>query len=227
MKNYYTITVVILFAALSFKKMNMTKITPNLYMDKYEVTNGNWKAFEKHLINEGENPATYRNNDVWENMGLAFQEQYYSKTEFNQYPVAGVTHEGAQKYCAWKGSQSGKKGTFRLPTIAEIQYQINEGEKGRKWRRTEKWAKKVKTEMYNFSDSSKPLGTGCIATYNSYVMNKFGIHNIKGNMAEMTTNKGKAVGGSYVDLDDTDWSTHIQTYDAPANWLGFRCVCEI
>ena len=91
MKNYYTITLLILFAALSFKKMNMAKITPNLYMNKYEVTNGDWKIFEQHLVNEGENPVEYRSNDVWEHMGELFKEQYYSKTEFNKYPVAGVT----------------------------------------------------------------------------------------------------------------------------------------
>ena len=136
-------------------------------------------------------------------------------------------NEGAKKYCTWKGTRSKIKGTFRLPSIAELQHQINEGEQGRKWRRTEKWAKKEKLSMCNFSEPSKPLGTGCIAPHNSYIANKFGIHNIKGNMAEMTTTKGKAVGGSYVDLDSKDWATYVQNYDEPSDWLGFRCVCEL
>ncbi len=197
------------------------KITPNLYMDKYEVTNGDWKAFEKHLIDEGENPAEYRTNDVWEYMGDAFEKQYYA--EFSNYPVAGVTYEGAQKYCIWKGSRSRKKGTFRLPTIDEIHHQIAEGEQGRKWRQTEKWAKKTQSKMCNLSES----GRTCIAPNNSHAVNKFGIYNIKGNMAEMTTTKGSAVGGSYMDKGDKDWTTYIQTYDAPTAWLGFRCVCEL
>ena len=79
MKNYYTITALILFAALSFKKMNMAKITLNLYMDKYEVTNGDWKAFEKYLVNEGENPAEYRTNDVWEHMGIYLKNNITAK----------------------------------------------------------------------------------------------------------------------------------------------------
>jgi len=205
----------------------MAKVTPNLYMDKYEVTNGDWKTFEKYLLDEGENLMKYRKNDVWEITGKIFGEKYYNKAEFNKYPVAGVTYEGAQKYCAWKGTQSKNKGTFRLPTIAEVQYQITEGEKSRKWRRTEKWAKKEKVKMYNFLDSNKPTAKGYITPSNSHINNKFGIHNIKGNAAEMTMTKGKALGGSYADLDNKDWTTHIQTYDAPANWLGFRCVCEL
>jgi len=44
--------------------------------------------------------------------------------------------------------------------------------------------------MYNFSSPEKPVGIGCIAPSNSYADNKFDIHNIKGNMAEMTTIKG-------------------------------------
>jgi len=201
----------------------MAKITPNLYMDKYEVTNSDWKVFEQHLINEGQNPAEYRTNDVWEHMGELFKEQYYSKTEFNNYPIAGVTYEGAKKYCTWKGSRSKVKGTFRLPTIDEIHHQIAEGEQGRKWRRTQKWAQKEKMQMCNLSQTGKT----CIAPNHSYAINKFGIYNIKGNMAEMTKTKGKAAGGSYVDVDDKDWATYVQNYDKPTGWLGFRCVCEL
>jgi len=155
--------------------------------------------------------------------GNLFKEQYYSKTEFNEYPVVGVTHEGAKKYCIWKGSRSGRKGIFRLPTVDEVHYQIAEGEQGRKWRRTKKWAKKVEAQMCNLSYSNKT----CIASHHSNAVNKFGIYNIKGNVAEMTTEKGKAVGGSYVDKDDKDWTTYVQTYDEPTDWIGFRCVWEL
>jgi len=96
MKNYYSITAFLLFAALSFKQMNMAKVTSNLYMDKYEVTNGEWKTFEKYLLDKGENPKEYRSNDIWENM-RGFGEQYYSKVEHNKYPVAGVTYRLLRK----------------------------------------------------------------------------------------------------------------------------------
>lgn len=205
----------------------MAKVKPNLYMDKYEVTNKDWKVFEKYMLGKGQSVAEYRINDVWGKTGAVFNKKYYSNDEYNKYPVAGVTYEGAQKYCTWKGTQSKNKGTFRLPTIAEVQYQITQGEKSRKWRRTEKWAAKKKVNMYNFSNAGQPAGVGCIAVSESYINNKFGIHNIKGNMAEMTNTKGKAAGGSYADKNDMNWATYIQTYDAPTNWLGFRCVCEL
>lgn len=224
MKNYYTIIPLVLFAALSFKKMNMAKITPNLYMDKYEVTNGDWKTFEKHLSNKGENPAEYRSNEVWDAEYMKpFREQYYQHIAYNDYPVVGVTHQGAKKYCIWKGTQSKTKGTFRLPTIEELQYQMTAGEQGKRWEKWQKRARKMKTSMYNFRDHDGHV----TAPVEAYIDNKFGIHNIKGNVAEMTATKGKAIGGSYADSKDIDWNSHIQTYDEPTNWLGFRCICEI
>lgn len=224
MKNHYTITAIILVAALSFKKMNMAKITPNLYMDKYEVTNGEWKAFEKHLAKEEENPTIYRTNEVWDAEYMKpFREQYYQHPAYSDYPVVGITYEGAKKYCTWKGTQSKTEGTFRLPKIEELQYQMTEGEQGKKWTKWQKRAKKSDEMLYNFADKK-----GCLmANIKSYPDNKFGVHNIKGNVAEMTVTKGKAIGGSYADSRDIDWVTHIQTYDAPTNWLGFRCVCEL
>lgn len=223
MKNYHAIALLGLFAALSFKKMDMAKITPNLYMDKYEVTNADWKYFEKHLISEGEDPAEYRTNDVWE--WQPFIEYYYKHLSYESYPVVGVTYEGAKKYCAWKGSYSEIEGTFRLPTFAEIQYQIQEGEQGRKWEKWEKRAKKGKTSMYNFAT---PQSQHVTAPSSAYIYNKFGVHNIKGNVSEMTDIEGQAAGGSWTNMeDDKDWATELQTYNAPNNWLGFRCVCEL
>ena len=224
MKNYYTITTLIFFAALSFKKMNMAKITPNLYMDKYEVTNSDWKAFEKHLINEGENPADYRSNEVWDAGHFKpFRDTYFQHKAYDAYPVLGVTHEGAKKYCTWKGTQSKTEGTFRLPTIEELQYQMTEGEQGKKWEKCEKWSQKMEANTHNFKGHDGHI----TAPSASYCINKFGVHNIKGNVAEMTTTEGKALGGSYADSKDIDWENHIQSYDAPTNWLGFRCVCEL
>jgi len=203
----------------------MAKITPNLYMDKYEVTNGDWKTFEKHLTNEGENPTKYRSNEVWDAEYMKpFREQYYQHIAYSSYPVVGVTHEGAKKYCTWKGMQSKTKGTFRLPTVEELQYQMTAGEQGKRW---EKWLKRARKSDEMLYNLSHPPHQHLTAPAKSYPDNKFGVHNIKGNIAEMTTSKGKAVGGSYADADDKDWASYIQTYDTPANWLGFRCVCEL
>jgi len=225
MKYYYSFTILLLLATLSFKQMNMAKVSSKLYMDKYEVTNKDWKTFENYLIEKGENPEKYRDDKVWTTKykNKLSRRAYYGHVAYDDYPVVGVTHEGAKKYCVWKGTQSKIEGTFRLPTIEELRYQITVGEEGKRWKKWQKRARKSNERLYNFYKYPWTI----TAPSQAHPGNKFGIYNIKGNAAEMTMTKGKALGGSYADLDNKDWTTHIQTYDAPANWLGFRCVCEL
>jgi len=77
--------------------------------------------------------------------------------------------------------------------------------------------------LYNFRGHDGHI----TAPSRSYPDNKFGVHNIKGNVAEITTREGMAFGGSYADPYEKGRESYIQTYDAPSNSLGFRCVCEI
>ncbi|HET6224738.1 MAG TPA: hypothetical protein VFF27_00570 [Bacteroidia bacterium] len=48
--------------------------------------------------------------------------------------------------------------------------------------------------------------------------------NIQGNVAEMTSVKGIAKGGSYSQYAKDSYSGAINNYTKPEFWLGFRCV---
>jgi formylglycine-generating enzyme required for sulfatase activity len=57
--------------------------------------------------------------------------------------------------------------------------------------------------------------------------NDLGLYNMIGNVAEMTSEKGIAKGGSWAhDLEGSRIDRFLN-YKRPEAWLGFRCVCEI
>lgn len=60
----------------------------------------------------------------------------------------------------------------------------------------------------------------------AYFPNDNGMYNTVGNVAEMIQEKGKAKGGSWAHVPEECTIQAIQTYDAPAPYLGFRVFME-
>lgn len=56
---------------------------------------------------------------------------------------------------------------------------------------------------------------------------QFKLYNIFGNVAEMTSEKGIAKGGSFYHTLEECAADRVQLYDSPQAWLGFRCVAEV
>ncbi|AFM02549.1 hypothetical protein Fleli_0038 [Bernardetia litoralis DSM 6794] len=56
---------------------------------------------------------------------------------------------------------------------------------------------------------------------------QFGLDNLFGNVAEMTSEKGIAKGGSFYHTLEECAADRVQVYDSPQAWLGFRCVAEV
>ncbi len=57
--------------------------------------------------------------------------------------------------------------------------------------------------------------------------NSLGLHQMIGNVAEMTIEEGIAKGGSWFHYLEESAIKNQITYSSPEAWLGFRCVCEI
>jgi formylglycine-generating enzyme required for sulfatase activity len=89
------------------------------YISKYEVTNGQWKAFR-------DDPG-YNNPAFWPDGRVMPKDQIPYWTQENNhggaiagnenYPVLGVNWDAAVAYCNWLSAKTGKK--YRLPTEAE------------------------------------------------------------------------------------------------------------
>ena len=57
--------------------------------------------------------------------------------------------------------------------------------------------------------------------------NGYGLFNLIGNVAELTTTPGQAKGGSFEHPMAACRPNLYQAYDGPQEWLGFRCACTI
>ncbi|PIF01173.1 MAG: gliding motility lipoprotein GldJ [Paludibacter sp.] len=109
----------------------------SFYMDKYEVSNLNWREYTHWMelvfgkvapelvaktqpkINKSEDPLSY--NDP-------YFDRYYTHPAFNNYPVIGVSWEQAMDYCQWRTDRLNelmlvKAGVLAEPNFAYVQRQ--------------------------------------------------------------------------------------------------------
>lgn len=74
----------------------------------------------------------------------------------------------------------------------------------------------VLSYSFDYSDVTAPV--------KSYWPNQFGVYNLNGNVAEMITEKGIALGGSWRDTGYDVQSASISNYTEPSTSVGFRFV---
>ena len=190
---------------------------------------------------------------VW-NKPLSYNDPYriyyFRHPAYRNYPVVGISYEQVIGYCKWRTDRVRellekvksehpktyipKKFVYRLPTKEEWEIQVKIGYSDKIKKQLEhKYKGKKRYNMKERSGDSMGVAgslndnADVTAPVFSYWPNKNGIYNLIGNVAEMTSEEGIAVGGSWMHLYDEDDLEKDYTYDTPAAWLGFRCVCEI
>lgn len=124
---------------------------------------------------------------------------------------------------------------YRLPTkvewekIASIGYNKKTIKKLSRKRyaecRTENFAQEIKVEIPKGNNTLNDKADITRAV-RSYFPNALGIYNMLGNVAELTATKGVAKGGSWKHKAKDVTVEKDFSYEKPADWLGFRCVCE-
>ena len=214
-----------------------------LWMSKTEVSNRFYHEFLSSISKE-DSLKNYPEETNWREP-LRYQEPhpleeyYFRHPAYCDYPVVNITYENAKAYCDWLTSELNKnfpqqKVLARLPTEKEWEDAAKAGNKyasypwGTESMRVEEGKYKgnfqanfVLRKGINMMD-----GATITAKTTSYWPNDFGLYNMSGNVAEMTSEKGLVKGGSW--RNRADWlriDKQQYVYSASPE-VGFRYVVE-
>lgn len=182
----------------------------------------------------------------------AYERNYDSHPAFDNYPVVNITQEGAEAYCVWfedklKKRELGSKLTVRLPTQSEWIIAARAGKDhapypwGGSYLRNDKG--NILANYYIFNDESirRNKETGDLeivsahvnqivdytARVDSFSPNDYGLFNTSGNVAEMISEEGIAIGGGW---DDTGYDIRVTSrskFNSHAPDVGFRPIIQI
>jgi formylglycine-generating enzyme required for sulfatase activity len=79
------------------------------YISKTEVTNADYRAFMRSIVLKTTEGKAYEvDSAVWTSAttyGEPYREFYYGHPAYAEYPVIGITYEGALAYCKWQQVQ--------------------------------------------------------------------------------------------------------------------------
>lgn len=224
------------------------KVTYNQYMSQ-EITNGQYRAFLDDLVAQGRGTEAqlYTPDSLqWQTVLIyngPMVQYYFRHPAYSNYPVVAITKEGAAAYCAWltdKLKKNEKLGLANaeclLPTETEWvtasapfvdnpypwygPYPYNEqGEMLCNVR--------VKPIVLNSQlQAGDHNGDVAITTGpTSYYPNKYGLYNMIGNVAEITS-EGYVKGGSWGNTFDECDVTKRQDFTLPSVYVGFRVMLK-
>jgi formylglycine-generating enzyme required for sulfatase activity len=185
-------------------------------------------------------------------MNTAYTEYYHKHPAYQNYPVVNISYEAALLYCEWLSAKYSEmygstKFSFRLPTKEEfiragrgdnnyVQYawgssllRNSEGQVQCNFLQvgSESIHRDLQSGEYKIIPEYENVAYGnndILAPAKSYWANQFGIYNMNGNAAEMISQKGIAVGGSW---KNTGYDVRLEsqyTYSDPNPSTGFRIV---
>jgi hypothetical protein len=230
---------------------NMLSMNYKLCMDFSEVSGRMYKTYLLELKNEyGADSEQFLTSQpdwkLWEEAypGLKATEisqLFFESTTFALAPIIGVTYEQAETFTAWRTvafkkelSKMDKRERayfpqefeFRLPTPSEwSRMRFMTQEKGMLKTVSSKASDYNKEFKLNKNDLLHEKAK--INSVFSTMDEKLGMFHIHDNVSEMTSEKGKAMGGNWTKKENkVDFNKQVE-YTGAQSWLGFRCIFEI
>lgn len=241
------------FAVKAQKNVNFVPFAENLYIAKFEVTNGDYRQFidqTKNSLAVEQLAALLPDSTQWvEKFKSGFNEPmtkvYHWHPAFDDYPVVNITKEGMLGYCKWLADQYNahkkrqfKKVAFRLPTNEEWMM-ISTPLPGHNlpwygaYPYTMDKANKVQMRANLKIKDSKTgefnyMTDGAMYTsqVGVYEANGLGIYDVIGNVAEFTGD-GHIKGGSWANTLAESTIEKEQNFNLPDPRVGFRLVMVV
>lgn len=233
---------------LDIQNAGRKKVTvSSFYIDRFEVTNEEYREFIDDMSGTQEENRLPDSTAWDESASRANWETYFYGSERSDYPVVAVTWRDAKEYCEWDGK--------RLPTEAEWEYAARAGRVGGVY----PWAGFSPRDprgryLANFNPGRQGQaadGYAFTAPVGSYPPNRWGMHDVAGNVAEWVEDayapSYSAISGLdpvYKDSEETrrvirggSWASNAfqigvgvrdyQERDRPSARIGFRCAADI
>ncbi|MFN5169071.1 MAG: formylglycine-generating enzyme family protein [Cyclobacteriaceae bacterium] len=161
-----------------------------------------------------------------------------SQVQCSRLPITGITFEQAQAYCDYLNSSRNIEfypyPTFRLATpeeMAAIQQQSALPAKEMAAGVNDKGCMLLNYRHNSWCESNIGIkaeyGYAVPLPVRFFFPSNDGLWDVFGNVAEMTSEKGVAMGGSCKDVIADCQPGARNNYDGPAYWLGFRVVAEL
>jgi formylglycine-generating enzyme required for sulfatase activity len=243
------------FDSKNFKK-EYAKIKESLYVGRYEVSNLQYRNFLSYLINSNQKviyqiclPDTlcWRNSS---NYNEPFTQYYFRNERYDNYPVVGISYEAANQYCNWltqKYNQDPKrkfhKVSFKLLTKEEWMFAARDSDTSKVYtwgsgfmqNNRKQFLCNFKHTSFVYDSTTKKLievpnidnHSFITVPVKSYYPNSFGLYNMCGNVAEMTSENSIAKGGSYLEPAYNVRIASEKNYTKPQADIGFRVAMEI
>lgn len=234
----------------TFKIENKNWSVQAFYMQTTEVTNLEYRTFLFDLLITNRKEAFLKakpDQAMWVKeypnaFNKPMQDNYFSHSAYNDYPVVAISREGAEMYCKWLTEEVNKQKTelindVRLPSNYEWMYAASSGGEHLPY----PWGGPyIRNSNGNFLANFYPMKDNYIADgafhtakVQSYNPNDFGLYCMSGNVAEMVyyedeNNLPGTRGGSWSsigqELQITEGNDRFKGSTKPSVNVGFRPV---
>jgi len=218
----------------------------SFYMDRFEVTNAEYREFVNSLSGQ-EAQERLPDSNAWSQESRQMDwESYFRGSRNSDRPVVAVTWSDARAFCEWEGK--------RLPTEAEWEYAARAGRVGGVY----PWSGLSTQDAqgrylanFNPQGGQSDDGHSFTAPVGSYPPNRWGLHDMAGNVAEWVldayTPTYRPLSGTSPVYRDPEAEAHVvrggswdarafeigvgyrqsQPDDEASTRIGFRCAADI
>ena len=246
----------VLLANISMKPTKNDKYVgfdKNLFVSKYELSNGEYREFLNHIKKNGTTEVIKEflpDSALWmDKFSYSFNQPYVNlyhwHPAYDNYPLVNASKNAIEKYCIWLGEKYNsdpkrefKKVIFRLPTEKEwLKFSKALPNHKLPWYgnfpyKTDKnnqlcFLANIKVNDYSLNQVDYAEdGSLITCAVGSYEANSLGLFDIIGNVAEYTSDD-KIKGGSWDNFIDECLIDKTQNYSVPDPRVGFRLVMEV